>query len=212
VATGVWGIVVAAGAGTRFGTTKQYEMLAGQTVLDRSVAITRKACDGVVAVVPATDLARLRGTTAADAVVPGGATRSASVRQGIDAVPDDVEVIVVHDASRPLAAKELFDGVIEAVRTGADGAVCAVAVTDTIRRAEGGTVDRTGLVAVQTPQAFRAAALRAAHAEDGEATDDAALVERAGGRVVLVPGAPENIKITHPHDLIVAAALLGVSS
>src|SRR5207253_1205874 len=98
----------------------------------------------------------------------GGATRSESVRNGLAAVPDDVEVIVVHDAARPLASAALFDAVIDAVRGGADGAVPGISVVDTVKRVKDGrvveTLDRTTLVAVQTPQAFRAAALRAAHA------------------------------------------------
>jgi 2-C-methyl-D-erythritol 4-phosphate cytidylyltransferase len=144
----------------------------------------------------------------ADAVVTGGATRSASVRNGLAQVPADAEVIVVHDAARPLATPDLFEAVIAAVDDGADGALCAVPLTDTIRLTSGGTVDRAELLAVQTPQAFRAAALRAAHAGGDDATDDAALVEANGGRVVVVSGSPTNVKITHPHDLVVAAALL----
>jgi 2-C-methyl-D-erythritol 4-phosphate cytidylyltransferase len=201
-----WGIVVAAGSGTRFGATKQYELLAGRTVLERSIEITRRVCRAVVAVLPPDDVDRRAGV--ADVVVGGGATRSASVRNGLAAVPLDSDLIIVHDAVRPIAAAELFDGVIAAIEAGADAAVCAVAVTDTIRRVDGGTIDRTGLVAVQTPQAFRAAALREAHADGGEATDDATLVERIGGRIVIVPGASENIKITHPHDLLMASALI----
>jgi len=141
----------------------------------------------------------------ADTVVNGGATRSDSVRAGLAAVPDDVEVIVVHDAARPFASPALFRAVIAAVTEGADAAVPGVAVTDTIKQVAGGqvvaTLDRNGLVAVQTPQAFSAQALRRAHATGGEATDDAALVESAGGRVVVVPGDPANTKITLRADL-----------
>jgi len=126
--------------------------------------------------------------------------------------PADAEVIVVHDAARPLASAELWQSAIAAVRGGADGAVCAVPVSDTLKRVDGsrvlGTVEREGMVAVQTPQAFRAAALRAAHARAAEATDDGALVEEAGGCVVTVPGSATNVKITHPQDLVVAEALL----
>jgi 2-C-methyl-D-erythritol 4-phosphate cytidylyltransferase len=121
-------------------------------------------------------------------------------------------VIVVHDAARPLATAELFASVVAAVEEGADAAIPAVAVTDTIKRVGSGgaleTLDRTTLVAVQTPQAFRAEALRAAHRGEEDATDDAALVERNGGRVVLVAGMSTNIKITEPADLVVAEALL----
>jgi 2-C-methyl-D-erythritol 4-phosphate cytidylyltransferase len=206
----VWAIVVAAGRGARFGGAKQHGVLEGRSVLERSVDAARAACDGVVVVVAAQDAGR--PVDGADVVVSGGATRSASVRAGLDAVPDDAAVIVVHDAARPLAAPALWQGAIGAVRRGADAALCAVAVTDTIKRVAGdtvvATVDRDHLVAVQTPQAFRAGALRAAHAAAADATDDGALVEAAGGRVVIVPGSVTNLKITHPHDLAVAEALL----
>jgi 2-C-methyl-D-erythritol 4-phosphate cytidylyltransferase len=108
----------------------------------------------------------------------------------------------LEDRDRGIAAA------VEAVRGGADAAVPAVPVTDTLRRRTGGLVERDDLVAVQTPQAFRAAALRAAHAGGPEATDDASLVESAGGKVVLVDGSPTNLKLTHPADLVVAEALL----
>jgi 2-C-methyl-D-erythritol 4-phosphate cytidylyltransferase len=98
--------------------------------------------------------------------------------------------------------------VVEAVRGGADAAVPAVEVTDTLRHRSVGPVDRVGLVAVQTPQAFRAAALRGAHAGAPEATDDASLVEATGGKVVVVDGSAANLKITHPVDLAIAEALL----
>ena len=138
--------------------------------------------------------------------VAGGATRSDSVRAGLAAVPSAATIVCVHDAARPLATPELFAAVIDAVRGGADAVVPAVAVTDTIKVVDGDgavvdTPDRATLVAVQTPQAFRADALRRAHAGGGDGTDDAALVERLGGRVVTVPGEPWNRKITDPDDL-----------
>jgi 2-C-methyl-D-erythritol 4-phosphate cytidylyltransferase len=138
--------------------------------------------------------------------VAGGETRSASVRAGLAAVPDEAEVICVHDAARPLADAGVYQRVIDAIREGADGAVPAVPVSDTIKvvGADGvivATPDRAMLVAVQTPQAFRAEVLRAAHAAGGEATDDATLVEAMGGRVVTVPGDPRNRKITDRSDL-----------
>ena len=130
------------------------------------------------------------------------------MRAGLAAVPEAAEVIVVHDAARPLASEALFAAVVGAVRDGADAAVPGVPVTDTLRRRGGGLVDRDELVAVQTPQAFAADRLRAVHATEPEATDDASLVEAAGGRVVVVDGEPANRKITEPADLAVAAALL----
>ena len=207
----VWAIVVAAGGSTRFGRPKPYAALAGRRVLDWSLASARAAADGVVLVVPA-DLAG-HPEPAADVVVAGGATRSGSVRRGLAAVPPDAEVVVVHDAARPLATPAMFRAAVEAVRSGADAAVCAVPVTDTVKEVEGTTVvatlDRTRLWAAQTPQAFAAAALRAAHEAGGEATDDAALLEAAGTPVVVVPGGTSNLKLTVPSDLVAAEAFAG---
>jgi len=199
--------VVAGGGGRRFGGPKQFEDLHGRRVLDWSLAAAAATCNGVVAVVPADRLG-----DAPPGAVAGGPTRSASVRAGLAAVPDDAEIVVVHDAARPLAGAELFHRTVAAVRAGADAAVPGVPVTDTVKRVEGGrvveTVDRSRLVAVQTPQAFRAAMLRRAHAGAHEATDDAGLVEGLGGTVVVVEGDPRNLKLTSPDDLVVARALL----
>ncbi|HEX2040568.1 MAG TPA: 2-C-methyl-D-erythritol 4-phosphate cytidylyltransferase [Acidimicrobiales bacterium] len=195
----VWAIVVAAGRGDRFGGPKQYAPLDGRRVLDWSLDACRATCDGVVLVVPPE---RVGDPEPADAVVAGGATRADSVRSGLAAVPDDAEVIVVHDAARPWASPALFRAVVDAVH---DGAVPALRLSDTVKRVEGDrvveTLDRATLVAVQTPQAFRADVLRKAHASGAEATDDAALVEQLGGVVVVVPGEPGNRKITHAGDV-----------
>ncbi len=206
-----WAVVVAGGGGSRFGRPKQFEQLAGRTLVDRSLDVAREACSGVVLVLPAERVSD-PGEWDVDALVAGGPTRSASVRAGIDAVPGSASVIAVHDAARPLARVELWKAVIDAVAEGADAAIPAAAVTDTVKEVgEDGhlvTLDRSRLVAVQTPQAFRADILRLVHGRGGEATDDAALVEEAGGRVQLVPGPRDNIKITCPEDLLVASALL----
>jgi 2-C-methyl-D-erythritol 4-phosphate cytidylyltransferase len=146
--------------------------------------------------------------------VPGGATRSASVRAGLAALPPS-EVVVVHDAARPLAPPELFTRVLAAL-SDADAAIAAAPVADTIKRAEGArvveTLDRLALWAVQTPQAFRRDVLeRALDVSDdvlAAATDDAWLVERAGGKVVVVEGPASNFKVTTAHDLAVADWLL----
>jgi 2-C-methyl-D-erythritol 4-phosphate cytidylyltransferase len=195
----VWTIIVAGGGGRRYGAAKQYERLGSGRVLDLAVDSARRASDGVVVVVPPEDVASEGG-------VAGGETRGESVRNGLAAVPDDATVVCVHDAARPLASVELFDAVVAAVVEGADAAVPAVPVTDTVKVVDASghvvaTPDRSTLVAVQTPQAFRAHVLRRAHAEGGEATDDASLVERVGGVVVTVPGEPWNHKITEPEDL-----------
>ena len=210
----VWAIVVAGGSGSRFGDAvpKQFLDLGGLRLIDWALAAAAAACDGVVAVLPAAhvDITLPTDVTAG----AGGTTRSASVRAGLAAVPAAAAVIVVHDAARPLAEPALFERVIAAVRAGADGAVPGVPVADTIKRVDPSagvvleTLDRPALRAIQTPQAFAADALRRAHAAGADATDDAALVEAAGGRVVVVDGDPANLKITGPVDLERAEALL----
>ena len=211
----VWAVVVAAGSGTRFGRPKQFEPLHGRAVVAWAVDAARAVADGVVVVVPLERVDDLGDELAVDAVVAGGPTRSASVRRGLAAVPEAAAVVVVHDAARPLATAELFRAVLAGLSPGADGAVCAVPVADTLKRLAGDgtvaeTVARHDLVAVQTPQAFRADALRRAHRGDPEATDDAALVEAAGGTVRVVRGDPCNLKLTTPADLAYAAHLLEV--
>jgi 2-C-methyl-D-erythritol 4-phosphate cytidylyltransferase len=205
----IWGIVVAGGTGDRFGAAKQFESIGGSRLVDRAVAATATACDAVVVVLPVG--CAWDGAPVSAAVV-GGPSRAASVRAGLAVVPTSATIVVVHDAARPLASRELFALVIEATRGGADAAVPALPVPDTVKRVDGDrvvdTVVRDGLVAVQTPQAFRAEALRAAHATSRDATDDAALIEAAGGRVVVVPGESANLKVTTPADLSIAAALV----
>ena len=199
--------MVGGGSGRRFGRLKQYEAMGQRRVIDVSRDVAGACTDGVVVVVPAADVEREGG-------VAGGETRSASVRAGLAAVPASADVICVHDAARPLASPDIYRRVIDAVLDGADAAVPAVAVTDTIKMIDRPieaasdrwgdvveTPDRARLVAVQTPQAFRADRLRAAHRSGTDATDDAALVEAAGGTVVVVRGDANNRKITDPDDL-----------
>lgn len=204
-----WAVVVAGGGGTRFGAPKQFADLGGLPVLAWSLASARRCCRGVIAVVPAGQSGR---RWEADHVVDGGSSRSASVRAGLAAVPPGADIIAVHDAARPLVADSLWEAVLAAVAGGADAAIPVTSVTDTVKEvAPDGTLrtlDRRRLVAVQTPQAFRAAILRAAHSGGDEATDDAALVEALGGRVERVVGSRRNLKITEPDDLTIAAALL----
>ncbi len=209
--------MVAGGSGRRFGSAKQFESIGARRVLDVSRETADVCSDGVVVVVPEADAEREGG-------VAGGATRSESVRNGLAAVPAEADFVLVHDAARPLATPAVYERVIAALEAGADAVIPAVAVTDTIKvlgpasdaeRDAGvlGTVettpDRASLVAVQTPQGFRADALRAAHASGADATDDAALVEAAGGRVVVVDGDAVNRKITDPDDLEWARRVLG---
>ena len=202
-------VVVAAGRGDRFGGPKQFLVLAGERLVDRAVTICARHCDEVVVVLPPGATWDGPPVTAA---VPGGTTRSESVRAGLAALSGAVDVVVVHDAARPLADDATFERVIAAVRTDADAAVPAVPVADTLKRVQGDrvveTVDRSDLVAVQTPQAFRVDALRRAHVGDGDATDDAGLVERSGGHVVVVAGTAANVKVTAPDDLALVERLL----
>ena len=217
----VWTVVLAAGSGRRFGSRpKQYEVLGDERVIDRSLAVSRAAADHVVVVLAPGEKSegdRLVNSGAADVAVIGGSERADSVRAALAVIDEDAAVIVVHDAARPLASGELHQAVVAAVHAGADAAIPGLAVTDTIKQTthdEQGrsvvlaTPDRSTLVAVQTPQAFRAAILRDAHATSAGATDDAALVEAIGGTVVVIDGEPTNIKITGPHDLAIAAILL----
>ena len=216
--------MVAAGSGRRFGGPKQFLPLAGLPVAAWSVRAARSATDGVVLVVPGpvagggtTGLPEPGATgdaaLGATCVVVGGTTRAASVRAGLAAVPSDAAIVVVHDAARPLADPALFVAVVDAVRAGGvDGAVPVIPVSDTLKRVDGdrvvATLDRSDLVAVQTPQAFAADALRAAHRDGGEATDDAGLLEAAGLVVGTVPGDTRNLKLTRAEDLLLAEALL----
>ena len=201
--------MVGGGSGRRFGTPKQYEVIGSTRVIDRSVAVARSVSDGVVVVVPPQDAAR-------EGAVAGGATRSDSVRAGLAAVPADATIVLVHDAARPLASVELYRRAIAAVHDGADAAIPGIPVTDTIKVVADGVVvstpDRSSLVAVQTPQAFRAGVLRAAHESGADATDDAALVEGLGGVVAVVEGETTNRKITVPDDLIWAREQLAATT
>jgi len=198
----IWTVVVGGGSGSRFGRPKQYEELGDRRVIDWSRAVAEQISNGVVVVVPAADAER-------ECAVAGGDSRSASVRAGLASVPAEATIICVHDAARPFAGIDIYERVVDAVTDGADAAIPGVAVPDTIKmvnevdgvRTVVDTPDRASLVAVQTPQAFRAEKLRAAHADGADATDDAALIERSGGRVVVVEGDPVNRKITLPDDL-----------
>lgn len=212
-AAGTWVVVVAAGDGSRFGGRKQFAQIRGRRVVSLALEAARSVATGIVLVVPASiDESDREAFVEADLVVEGGATRADSVRAGLKAVPADAEIVVVHDGARPLASARLFESVIRAVRDGADGAVPALRVADTLKRVEGDvvveTVPRGDLVAVQTPQSFRAEVLRRAHAGSPDATDDAALVESLGATVRVVPGEAFNLKITEPGDLLVLEALM----
>jgi 2-C-methyl-D-erythritol 4-phosphate cytidylyltransferase len=209
-------LILAAGSGERFGAGRPKGLvdLAGRPLVQWSVDVLR-AVDGVERIV----VALPPGTPAPSGVtgVEGGAVRSESVRLALAAAgPGDP--VLVHDAARPLLTAELATAAIRALEADAsiDGAIAAVPMTDTVKRVAGGvvreTLNRSELWAVQTPQVFRRAALeRALDVPDevlAQATDDAWLVERAGGRVGVVESSRENLKVTTPHDLVVAELLL----
>jgi 2-C-methyl-D-erythritol 4-phosphate cytidylyltransferase len=220
----VWAVLVAAGRGERLGgdRPKAFAPLAGHPLLAESLR-RLDACESIGAIVvvappdweePAILLAEEFGASKVSSVVTGGTrSRSESVRIGVEEVPDTAEAIVVHDAARPLVSDEVVERVLAPLAEGCDGAVPGLAVADTVKRAPGGvvaeTVDRRDLYVVQTPQAFRAGALRAALAgSDADATDCAGYVERAGGRVAVVPGDPALLKVTDAGDLATVERLL----
>lgn len=205
----VWTIVVAAGSGERFGAPKQLLPLGDARVVDHAVGVAATVSEGVVVVVPPDSSWTVDGAV----IVTGGTTRSESVRAGLEAVPGAVDIVLVHDAARPLATAALFERVVAAVRDdGADGAVPGLAMSDTVKRVERDvvveTVPREALVSVQTPQGFRTSVLRAAYARGAEGTDDASVVEAFGGTVVVVAGERDNFKITEPGDLERAKAVV----
>ncbi|HUC36625.1 MAG TPA: 2-C-methyl-D-erythritol 4-phosphate cytidylyltransferase [Acidimicrobiales bacterium] len=207
-------MVVAAGGGSRFGGRKQFAMIRGRPMLEWAVAASRSAVDGVVLVLPPGEAhVGTEGCFGADVVVAGGDSRSASVRAGLGAVPEEASVVVVHDGARPLATPALFATVVRAIDDGADAVVPAVAVADTVKRVRAGAVVgsavREELMAVQTPQAFRAEVLRRAHVGGGEASDDAGLVEALGVTVRVVEGEQRNLKVTTPADLELVQAMAG---
>ena len=215
--TGVWAIVVAAGEGLRFGGSKQFSVLGDRRVIDWSVQVAANEVEGMVVVVAAdcvaavavdAQIGRPLKSRAMTLVTAGGATRSESVRRGLAMVPDDAEVVLVHDGARPLADAGVYRRVVAAVRGGADAAVPVVGVVDAMRWRAGGVVNRDEVVSVQTPQGFRGDVLRDAHAAGLDACDDASLAEATGVNVVLVEGDRSNLKITEPSDLAVAEALL----
>lgn len=222
-------VVPAAGSGQRLGggTPKALRGLGGVPMLVHAVR-RMAAAQGVALVVvaaPPGDVARV-GALLADVaegvevrVVAGGASRQESVSLALAALGPDVDVVLVHDAARPLAPPELAEAVLAAVRAGAAAVVPGMPVVDTVKRVDQGgvvvaTVDREPLRAVQTPQGFRRSVLERAHAAapSAAATDDAGLVEALGVPVLVVPGRDQALKVTRPFDLVVAEALLGGSA
>ncbi len=221
----VWAVVVAAGSGERLGAEqpKAFVAFGEHPLIAASIAALddHPAIDGIVLVVPAgweeraTFMADELGAGKASIAVAGGATRSDSVALGVAEVPLDAAIILVHDAARPMIPAALVDRVLAGFADGADGVVPAIAIADTVKRVDQSghvveTLDRAELRGVQTPQAFRAELLRRALESPDRAsgTDCASLVERVGGRVLVVEGDPRTMKITTRDDLERARALL----
>ena len=227
-------VIVAGGSGQRtgIGGGKQLATVAGLPVLYHTVAAFAGCApiDRIVVVVHPDRIDEYRsvavlpaGAGKVEAVVGGGATRQDSVAVGLSAVPDGADVIAVHDGARPLVTPELIAEAVSVLEGDGslDGVVVGHPSYDTLKSVDAagrvtGTLDRSAVWAAQTPQVFRAAALRRAYAEAAasgfEGTDDASLVERSGGRIAMVAGPRDNIKITVPEDLVMAESLLAVRS
>jgi 2-C-methyl-D-erythritol 4-phosphate cytidylyltransferase len=207
------GLIVAAGRGERLGSSgpKALVVVGGQSMLQWSVDVLSSVVSSVVVALPE-GVDAPAGTVG----VAGGAHRSLSVRAALAAAPLDGDPVVVHDAARPLVTAELVNACLAAL-DGADAAIAAAPVTDTVKEADGDarvlrTLDRSRLWAVQTPQVFRRTALERALSQPdavlADATDDASLVEAQGGTVRLVAAPRENLKVTTPLDLVLAETLL----
>lgn len=197
-----WAIVLAGGRGSRFGRLKQFEPLHGMRLVDHTVASARRTCDKVVVVLPP-------GVgwdgDPVDALAVGGDHQSESLRAALAAVPDDAGVLVVTDPAHPLAPDRVYTDVIAAVRAGADGAVPVLPMLDVVQRVVDGrvvaTMPKDGTVITQTPQAFRAAVLRSAHADRPRPVENSGMVAELGHRVVTVPGDPANLHVATDDDL-----------
>lgn len=217
----VGALLAAAGSGERLaaGVPKALCTVAGMTLLEHALTALRvePRVGPIVVSAPAEFAPRYVELTSADpmvTVVAGGRTRQDSVRLGLGVLPDDVDVVLVHDVARPFVPAPTIARVLAAIEDGADAVVPAVPVADTIKRvsADGlvlGTVERAELRAAQTPQGFRRGPLSAAHqyarmANLHDVSDDAGLVERHGGKVVVVEGDARSFKITRPFDLAMA--------
>ncbi|MFI8189595.1 2-C-methyl-D-erythritol 4-phosphate cytidylyltransferase [Streptomyces sp. NPDC085946] len=225
-------VIPAAGRGVRLGpgAPKALRALGGTPMLIhavRAMAASRHV-SLVVVVAPPDGAGEVRSLLDSHAlpertdflVVPGGRSRQESVRLGLDALPAGHDIVLVHDAARPLVPVDTVDAVIEAVREGAPAVVPALPLADTVKEVEPAqtpgdpepvvaTPERARLRAVQTPQGFDRATLVRAHAEvGGDVTDDAGMVERLGLTVVAVPGHEEAFKVTRPLDLVLAEAVL----
>ena len=215
--SGIAVLIVAAGRGERAGgaVPKQYAPLLGKPILRRSVeafASHPKVSAIQVAIGPDQDRAYTDAVAGLDLLAPvvGGATRQESVRHGLEALAASLpDIVLIHDAARPLVSTAVIDGVIAALEGGSDGAVPLLAVADTLKRSDGGkwtTVSREGLHRAQTPQGFKFTKILRAHRHYAtqDVTDDMALAELAGLHITAVPGEDSNMKVTEPKDFALA--------
>jgi 2-C-methyl-D-erythritol 4-phosphate cytidylyltransferase len=215
-------IVVAAGSGERLGAGVPKSMvdLHGKPLFGWALAafVSHPDIDSVIIVSPEAELSSIRMVAEGRAVVvPGGRSRQESVRLGLAALPDDVDLVLVHDAARPFVSAEVISSVLKALRDGADAVIPILPVSDTVKRVDADgvvieTIDRSTLRAVQTPQGFRRAVLEESHwaavdAGLADSTDDAGMAERLGHRVHTVTGSPATFKITTRYDLELAHRL-----
>ncbi|MEU3983003.1 2-C-methyl-D-erythritol 4-phosphate cytidylyltransferase [Streptomyces sp. NPDC026672] len=229
-ATPTAAVIPAAGRGVRLGpgAPKALRALNGTPMLIHAVRAlaASRAVSLVVVVAPPDGAPEVKSLLDAHAlpertdflVVPGGETRQESVRLGLDALPPEYGIVLVHDAARPLVPVDTVDAVIDAVREGAPAVVPALPLADTVKEVEPapghpepvlGTPERARLRAVQTPQGFdRAVLVRAHETVTDDVTDDASMVEQLGQPVVCVPGHEEAFKVTRPLDLVLAEAVL----
>ncbi|HUG88765.1 MAG TPA: 2-C-methyl-D-erythritol 4-phosphate cytidylyltransferase [Actinomycetota bacterium] len=215
-------ILLAAGSGERLrgDRPKALVEVGGITLLDRAIRTIEAVpeIEGFLVAAPPGKEEEMRASAAGStrflAVAPGGGSRQGSVRLALETLPPGFDAVVCHDVARPFASPGLFSAVLGALE-GVEGAIPVVPVADTVKRFAAGlvveTVSRQDLGLAQTPQAFLRESLERAHevaeADGAVATDDAALLERAGMRVAVVPGEPENMKVTAPEDLERAEAL-----
>ena len=220
----VWAVLAAAGRGERLGSDrpKAFARLGGRPLLAESLERLEESgwIDAIVIAAPpdweepSILVAEEIAATKVSSAVTGGASRSESVRLALEEVPAEAAVVLVHDAARPLLPEEVIERVLAPLSEGWDGVVPAVPLADTVKRVEGDrvveTLSREDLVAVQTPQAFLADALRRAVSGDvSSATDCASLVESQGGRIKVVEGDPRLLKVTDAEDLALVESWLG---
>ena len=212
-------IIAAAGSGVRFGADipKALIKLGDRTLLEHAVAAISPTVDEVIVTAPPSHIEQFKALLGdAITVVAGGATRSESVRAGLAVVSSDVKYLLIHDAARALASTDLANRILTSLKNGAVAVIPGIPQVDTTKSVDSegyvtSTIDRAQLRNIQTPQGFELSVLRSAHATNSEGTDDAALVESNGNKVLVIAGEERALKITTPADLATAYNFLGVN-